>query len=154
MNTDVDAGMWDPTPLKARIAARRQVEARAPGVDEVVLAYARWKGRTHEIGVDREAEKATLDRLMDEIEPEQWRELKDIIGEVDDKLLVEVMRYSAERALEQNKELVREIEALDHDREVDELEPEDEPELEEPDLDDGPEPDDEPERSKRRKRSR
>src|SRR5690606_24644874 len=91
----------------------------APGVDEVVLAYARWKGRTHELGVDREAEKATLDRLLDDIEPEEWRELKDIIGEVDDKLLVEVMRYSAERALEQSKELVRDIKGLESEHEQD-----------------------------------
>jgi hypothetical protein len=130
MNNDMDSGAWDTAALEARVAARRAAEQQVPGVDEVLLAYARWKGRTYEAGVDRDAEKAKLDELLDTMEPERWQELKEMIGEVDDKLLVEVMRYSAGRALEQNQEMVRKIEALDETPAMEERAPAEEPEEE------------------------
>lgn len=115
--------------LDARIARRRESGESPSALEQVLLAFARWQ---HSADVERASCKEALDQQLDRLEPEQWRDLKEMIGEIDDRLLLEVMQYSAERALAQSQELVREVEALD-------------PEVghEEPYIDDDePEPDD------------
>ena len=63
------------------------------------------------MGLDRDAELHRLDQLLDSVDADAWSQLKEMVGLIDDRLLAEVMRYSAKRALAQTKELVDQLEA-------------------------------------------
>lgn len=94
---------WNMSALREQVEQRRRLR-QAGSVDEIVLAFARWRGRTQELGCNREAEKQKLDSLLDGIDPDAWSELKELVGLVDDRLLKEVMVYSSRRSLEQLKQ--------------------------------------------------
>lgn len=120
---------WDISGLAARIERRRQTDDHAPAIEDALLAYVRWKSAVGVWDIAAAQEKEALDRVLDSLEPERWQDIKELVDEVDNRLLLEVMHYSSERALEESREMVRELEAL-----------RDEPDVREPDD----EPDDEP----------
>ncbi|ODA66037.1 hypothetical protein A7A08_03051 [Methyloligella halotolerans] len=76
------------------------------------MAYARWTSWEGSYAIAAAQEKERLDRLLDQLPPERWEDLKELVGQVDDRLLLEVMRYSSQRALEESKQMVRDLEAL------------------------------------------
>ena len=101
---------WDLDAVRDEVARRKRLSEAGP-IDEIVLAYARWQGKTQELGLDPEAEQHQLDQLLDSVDADAWSQLKEMVGLIDDRLLAEVMRYSAKRALAQTKELVDQLEA-------------------------------------------
>lgn len=131
---------WNRRVLESRIAARKVMEKDTPGAEEALLAFARWQGKTQEIGVDREAEKEKLHQVMDKMGPDKLADVKHLVGDIEDGLLSEFMVYSAKRAQEELKEMARELVA---DRGNDD-----------PEGYGDDEPDDEPDKKRRRGRSR
>ncbi|MFD0986150.1 hypothetical protein [Methyloligella solikamskensis] len=101
---------WDVRILEKWIAERSGSANTEPGVEEVLVAFARWKSweGSYEIGAAQEKER--LDRLLNRLPPERWDDLKELVGQVDDGLLLEVMHYSAQNALAESKQMVRDLE--------------------------------------------
>ena len=99
--------MWSRDALVELVEKRKKAREEAPQAEEAVLAYARWQGLTNEEHVDQAAAKETLDRICDAAEPEEWRKLAELVGEVDDQLLKGFMHYALTRALEDVRENAR-----------------------------------------------
>jgi muconolactone delta-isomerase len=112
--SDEPREIWDVRRLEERIAQRSGDDA-APGVEEVLIAFARWKSWEDTYGIAAAQEKERLDRLLDRLPPERWEHTKELVGQVDDALLLELMHYSTKRALEESKQMVRELETLRDD---------------------------------------
>lgn len=91
---------WDMSELQAELDKRKRLGKAGP-IDEVVLTYARWLQDTDAPASDRDKTQQSLDRQLDDIDPDRWADLKELVGLVDDRLLKEVMVYSGRRALEQ-----------------------------------------------------
>ena len=104
--------MWTREKLQEIVERRQKAKEPFNDVDGAALAYARWQGLTEELDVDREGAKAELDRLVDTIEPEQWRRLNELAADVDEGIIRGLMSYSMRRAYEQlgqQREEVREM---------------------------------------------
>ena len=104
--------MWTREKLQEIVERRQKAKEPFNAVDDAALAYARWQGLTEESDVDRESAKSELDRLVDTIEPEQWRRLNELTGDVDEGIIRGLMSYSMRRAYEQlgqQREEVREM---------------------------------------------
>ena len=101
--------MWSRDRLAELVEKRKEVQEQVPQAEEAVLAYARWQGLTNEEHVDQVASKKTLDRICDAAEPEKWRKLAALVGEVDDRLLKGFMHYALSRALEDVRKKARTI---------------------------------------------
>ncbi|MBT3069256.1 hypothetical protein KKP04_00010 [Rhodomicrobium sp. Az07] len=102
--------MWSRDALVDLVEKRRKAKEQLPNADAAVLAYARWQGLTQEDGIDRDAAKEALDRLVDAAEPEEWTRLTELAGHVDDRLLKSVMHYALSRALEDVQGRIRSLE--------------------------------------------
>ena len=104
--------MWTREKLQEIVERRQKAKEPFNAVDDAALAYARWQGLTEESDVDPEGAKAELDRLVDTIEPEQWRRLNELAADVDEGIIRGLMSYSMRRAYEQlgqQREQVREM---------------------------------------------
>jgi hypothetical protein len=99
--------MWSRDALVELVEKRKKAQEQVPEAEQAVLAYARWQGLTNEENVDRDAAKQVLDRICDAAEPEEWRKLADMVGEVDDGMLKGFMHYALSRALEDVREQAR-----------------------------------------------
>jgi hypothetical protein len=105
--------LWNPDRLKARGARTAADRITAKPAERAALAWARWQGMTDEAGIDREAAKRELDRLVDAMEPEQWRGLYRKLSGAGDAAVRGVLKYSVERAATQVPDMVADI--LGHD---------------------------------------
>lgn len=106
------AGM-DRAKLQKLAGEARMAREGLKEIEAVALAFARWQGMTQETGIDRDAAKAEVDRLLDDIEPDAWDNMKDMIGQSRDDVLAELMVYSLGRAHGQVKAMVKDLEAED-----------------------------------------
>ena len=73
-------------------------------IEQAALAYTRWQGLTDEPSIDRDAQKAVLDAILDtldETEPDAWSALSSLATEVGDPVLVGLMHYSLQRSAAQ-----------------------------------------------------
>jgi len=105
--------LWDPDKLKARGARTAADRVAAKPAERAALEWARWQGMTDEAGIDREAAKRELDRLVDAMEPEQWRSLYRKLSGAGDAAVRGVLTYSVGRAAAQVPDMVADI--LAHD---------------------------------------
>jgi hypothetical protein len=105
---------WTRKTLQTEADARRMARDDVKMLDAVVLAFARFQGATHEAGVDRQASKIQLDRMLDGLEerPEIWSSLKELIGLTDDKLLAELVRYNLQRSMDHTNAMLRDAQAV------------------------------------------
>lgn len=97
--------IWSKEKLKERTA--RRIAAHKPFAEQAALAWARWKGMTDEIALDRNQAKSELDRLVDTMEPEQWQTIYALAGTADDNVMRGVLLYSIERGSEQAREMAQ-----------------------------------------------
>jgi hypothetical protein len=105
--------LWNHDKLKARGARTAADRIAAKPAERAALAWARWQGMTDEAGIDREAAKRELDRLVDAMEPEQWWDLYRKLSGAGDAAVRGVLKYSVERAATQVPDMVADI--LGHD---------------------------------------
>lgn len=107
------ADTWDMQAVFRRLAKRGTDGEPDVQVEDVLLAYARWQGKTDEANVDAGHAKAVLDGLLDRIEPDAWNGLKELIGEdVSEDLVVGTMRYAQQRGLNQTQSLHKEVQQM------------------------------------------
>lgn len=90
--------VWSKDRLKERTNRRLTARANLQPAEQAALAWARWQGMTDEAGLDRRSIKAELDRMVDEMAPEQWQQLYTQLGTTEDAAMRGVLRYSLERA--------------------------------------------------------
>ena len=109
---------WNKSDLEEAVAGNKARKAALQHMEEVTLAYARWQGLTAEDGIDKQAAKAQMDRLLDDLNqtPEAWNELKELVDVIDDDVLTGLMQYSLKRSQDELTTMAREIEAMpEHD---------------------------------------
>lgn len=112
--SDMTDDSWDLGAVYRRLEARGDAGGVNVCVEDVLLAYARWKGRTDEPAIEPEKAKDNLDKLLDAIEPDAWNGVKELIGEeVSESLVVGTMRYAQQRGLEQTKAIHWEVEQME-----------------------------------------
>ena len=136
--------LWSKDKLRARAARAAEADAELGPAAQAALAWARWQGMTDEGGLDRSAQKAELDRLVDAMEPEQWRTLYDKLGDSGNAAVRGVLQYSAARGAEEMAQALENVKQVYTDQAEDPpVEPETAPEAA-PDHDepgeDGPGP--------------
>lgn len=97
---------WDVDKLKSVAAKRLEGRSKLQLAERALLAYARWQGLTHEDGIDRAAQKKTLDRLLDELEknPTKWLGIQDAAATTEDPVIVGFLRHSLTRAADKHRE--------------------------------------------------
>lgn len=81
-------------------------------LEAAVVAYGRWQGLSEESEPERQQAKELLDRIADELEPDDWQNLHDYNTLIGRERIRELIAYTFKRAYEDIKERTREVERL------------------------------------------
>ena len=104
--------MWSESKLKETAARRKKQREGFKHLERAALAYARMANLTAESGVDPDRAQAELDQLLDQLAPEDWKDIEALSTRTDDRVLKGLMSYSLKRWQRELQREQRELEAL------------------------------------------